>query len=105
MVASGGAIILPSIPTSLLHILNHTASAVEEQEEVAEKAHLTPREEEIPKLIASGKENREIAQLLEIEEKTVKNHINSIYSKLGVGSRQEAIAYVLRHPLDWCVET
>ncbi|MDD4794627.1 MAG: response regulator transcription factor [Dehalococcoidales bacterium] len=56
---------------------------------------LTPRENEVLNLIAAGKENREIAQNLLIEEKTVKNHINSIYSKLGVSSRSEAIAQVI----------
>lgn len=56
---------------------------------------LTPREAEVLKLIAAGQENREIGAALAIEEKTVKNHINSIYSKLGVNSRKEAIARVL----------
>ena len=56
---------------------------------------LTQREDEILKLIAAGKDNREIAASLEIEEKTVKNHINNIYSKIGVRSRREAIYYVL----------
>jgi len=56
---------------------------------------LTPRETEVLKRIATGQENREIAAALSIEEKTVKNHINSIYSKLGVNSRKEAIARVL----------
>lgn len=56
---------------------------------------LTPRETEVLKLIAAGRENREISAALAIEEKTVKNHINSIYSKLGVDNRKEAIARVL----------
>jgi len=56
---------------------------------------LTPRENQVLNLIADGKENREIAQILAIEEKTVKNHINNIYSKLGVSSRSEAIAKVI----------
>jgi DNA-binding NarL/FixJ family response regulator len=57
---------------------------------------LTQREEEILRLIAAGRDNREIASVLKIEEKTVKNHINNIYSKIGVGSRQEAIYFMLR---------
>ncbi len=59
-------------------------------------AALTQREAEILRLIATGRENREIAGALSIEEKTIKNHINNIYSKLGVQSRQEAIYYLLR---------
>jgi len=61
---------------------------------------LTPREAEVLKLIAAGQENREIADALAIEEKTVKNHINNIYSKLGVNSRKEAIARVLSDGLN-----
>ncbi len=56
---------------------------------------LTPRELEVLKLIAAGRENREIAQALGIEEKTVKNHINSIYSKLGISNRQQALLCML----------
>ena len=56
---------------------------------------LTQREDEIMRLIAAGKDNRQIAAALNIEEKTVKNHINNIYSKIGVRSRQAAINYML----------
>ena len=38
----------------------------------------------------------DIAEILGIEEKTVKNHINNIYSKLQIKSRYEAISYMLR---------
>jgi len=53
---------------------------------------LTKRELEILKLVRRGRRNREIAREVGIEEKTVKNHINSIYSKLGIASRVEAMA-------------
>jgi DNA-binding NarL/FixJ family response regulator len=59
------------------------------------RSGLTQREGEILRLIAGGKDNREIAKSLNIGEKTVKNHINNIYSKIGVGSRQEAIYHML----------
>jgi len=55
-------------------------------------SELTKRELEILRLVQRGKRNREIARELGVEEKTVKNHINSIYSKLGIASRAEAIA-------------
>jgi DNA-binding NarL/FixJ family response regulator len=42
-------------------------------------------------LLASGINNKEIAQRLEISEKTVRNHINHIFSKLSVQDRSEAI--------------
>jgi DNA-binding NarL/FixJ family response regulator len=44
-------------------------------------------------LIAGGQTNGEIAAHLFLAEKTVKNHVRRIYSKLGVGSRPAAIAY------------
>jgi DNA-binding NarL/FixJ family response regulator len=58
----------------------------------AEAARLTPREIEILELVRRGRRNREIAAKLGIEEKTVKNHLNSIYSKLDLGGRIEAMA-------------
>ncbi len=52
---------------------------------------LTGREAEVLDLLAAGKANLEIARLLAIEPKTVKNHVSRIYRKLGVESRGEAI--------------
>jgi len=53
---------------------------------------LSSREREIMDAIASGLTNREIARDLYVVEKTVKNHVNSIFAKLGVSSRGQAIA-------------
>jgi DNA-binding NarL/FixJ family response regulator len=52
---------------------------------------LTARETEILDLIADGRSNAEIAQVLVLEEKTIKNHITRLYSKLSINSRYEAI--------------
>ena len=52
---------------------------------------LTRRETEILDLIADGRSNAEIAEVLVVEEKTVKNHITRLYSKLNISSRYEAI--------------
>jgi DNA-binding CsgD family transcriptional regulator len=54
---------------------------------------LSAREMEVMSLIADGQTNGEIAARLFLAEKTVKNHVRRIYSKLGVGSRPAAIAY------------
>lgn len=51
---------------------------------------LTPREQEVLQLIAKGYSNREIAQTLYISERTVKNHVNSILSRLNVRDRTQA---------------
>ncbi|ACY96836.1 MULTISPECIES: response regulator transcription factor [Thermomonospora] len=53
---------------------------------------LSAREAEVMDLIATGRSNGEIARQLFLSEKTVKNHVNRIYAKLGVTSRASAIA-------------
>ena len=58
-----------------------------------ESAKLSAREAEVMSLIADGQTNGQIAARLFLAEKTVKNHVRRIYSKLGVGSRPAAIAY------------
>ncbi|MDP3786059.1 MAG: response regulator transcription factor [Candidatus Omnitrophota bacterium] len=56
---------------------------------------LTEREKEILRLIALGGSNKEIAQKLGISEKTVKNHISSIFQTLHVNNRTQAALYLL----------
>jgi DNA-binding NarL/FixJ family response regulator len=58
-----------------------------------EEHKLSAREAEVMSLIADGQTNGEIAAHLFLAEKTVKNHVRRIYSKLGVGNRPAAIAY------------
>jgi DNA-binding CsgD family transcriptional regulator len=55
-------------------------------------AGLSSREAQIMSLIAAGHSNGQIAEQLVLAEKTVKNHVNRIYAKLGVGSRPAAIS-------------
>jgi DNA-binding NarL/FixJ family response regulator len=64
-----------------------------EPADAAEPQKLSAREAEVMSLIADGQTNGEIAAHLFLAEKTVKNHVRRIYSKLGVGSRRAAIAY------------
>ncbi len=59
---------------------------------------LTAREKEVISLIAAGRSNQEIACALGLEEKTVKNYINTIYAKLQIKSRYEAISYLFQKP-------
>ena len=58
----------------------------------ARQAGLSSREAQIMTLIAAGHSNGQIAERLVLAEKTVKNHVNRIYAKLGVGSRPAAIS-------------
>lgn len=60
---------------------------------------LTPREQEVLKLIAEGRSNKEIAAALCLSEKTVKNHINNIFAKLHVYDRTQALLYAIRKGL------
>lgn len=53
---------------------------------------LTAREAEVMEHVATGKNNREIARVCFLAEKTVKNHLNNIFPKLGVTTRAEAIS-------------
>ncbi|KAB2903020.1 MAG: response regulator transcription factor [Anaerolineae bacterium] len=57
---------------------------------------LTERETEVLRLLAKGKANKEIAQILTIGEKTVKTHVSNILSKLNVSSRTQAALYAVR---------
>jgi DNA-binding NarL/FixJ family response regulator len=54
-------------------------------------SQLSAREKEILELIAGGLDNQHIAQGLFLSEKTVRNHITSIFGKLGVPNRAQAI--------------
>jgi DNA-binding NarL/FixJ family response regulator len=56
---------------------------------------LTEREREVLRLMASGINNREIADALLLSEGTVKNHISSIFSKLGVTDRTKAVLHAI----------
>jgi DNA-binding CsgD family transcriptional regulator len=54
-------------------------------------ADLTPRERELLELIAEGRDNNGIALRLQVSNKTVRNHITRIFSKMGVATRARAI--------------
>ncbi len=56
---------------------------------------LSNREEEIARLVAEAFTNREIAEQLKITERTVKNHMNHIFDRLGLSNRVELTRYAL----------
>ena len=59
-------------------------------------AHLTFREIEVLSCIASGNTNKQIAQILQITDQTVKNHVTSILRKLNANDRAHAVAMAIR---------
>ncbi len=60
---------------------------------------LTDRETEVICLLAEGLSNKEIALQLAVKPRTIKFHLDNIYSKLGVNTRTEAAIYALQHGL------
>ena len=58
---------------------------------------LTKREIEVLKLLAEGLFNKEIAYMLSISEKTVKNHVSNIFKKINVSDRTQAAVYAIRN--------
>jgi DNA-binding CsgD family transcriptional regulator len=60
--------------------------------DVAAQRELTRREREVMGLIAAGLSNRQIADLLVVSQKTVKNHICRIYQCIGVHERSQAVS-------------
>src|SRR5829696_8276781 len=87
-----GLTVLPK--TLIERLLDEPAAAVEELSEP-----LTARESEVLGLLGHGLSNKMIARELHISEHTVKFHISSIYAKLGVSNRAEAVSQGTRHGL------
>ena len=92
-VAEGGSLLDPAVTGTVLDRLRKGKHLIKDER----LARLSPQEERIVTLVADGKTNREIAEELHLAEKTVKNYVSSILSKLEVARRAEAAAYLARH--------
>ena len=86
-------------PIMAKKVLEHFRGAPQRQRPKLPYEELTQRELEVLQLAADGLSNKEIAAKLVISEKTVKNHIANIFSKLRVNDRTQAILYALRKGL------
>jgi len=64
-----------------------------------DEEELTPREEEIVKLVAEAHTTRQIAEILHLSEKTVENHRGNAMRKLGMRDRVELVRYAIRRGL------
>ncbi len=87
-VYSGESVLHPSIARK---VIQRAISGSTKFTEAKSNIELSDREKEILKLAARGLTNKDIADTLCISIRTVQGHINSIFHKLGVGSRTEAI--------------
>jgi two-component system, NarL family, response regulator YdfI len=90
-VAAGLIVLHPDFSERFLQTLPAARSTVTQA--------LTPREVEVIRMLAEGMGNKTIASRLGISEHTVKFHIGSIFSKLGVSSRTEAVTLGVRQGL------
>jgi len=81
-------------------VMDRVLAQVDQADSPVEAAStLTAREQEVLAAVARGERSKEIAALLGISERTVKAHLASIYSKLGVDSRAGAIAVAAQRGL------
>ena len=87
--AAGETVLSPAVVGTVFEALRRTPGSTSE---ASGPAALTPREREIMNLIAQGLTNGEIAARFVLSEKTVKNHVNRIYSKLDAANRVQATA-------------
>jgi DNA-binding NarL/FixJ family response regulator len=93
-VYSGEQVIASSITHRMVQMLGHQTS------EKSQRADgLTEREVEMLRLIAKGMLAKEIARALSVSEKTVRNHLSSIYHKLDIYDRSQAVIYAMKHGL------
>jgi DNA-binding NarL/FixJ family response regulator len=92
-VGKGESLLDPAVTSAVLDRLRKGKHLLKDEK----LARLSPQEERIVALVADGKTNREIGDELHLAEKTVKNYVSSILSKLEVARRAEAAAYLARH--------
>jgi DNA-binding NarL/FixJ family response regulator len=94
-VHSGESVLHPAVARKVInHFVRHSDESHSETGDPLER--LTDREMEVLKLAGKGMTNREIAADLTISIRTVQVHLSNVFSKLGVGSRTEAVLYALR---------
>lgn len=96
-VAGGGVHLSPAAGAILAGAAGRAVAATGQPGTTsADTFGLSAREVEVMDLIADGKTNGVIARECYLSEKTVKNHVNRIFAKLGVASRAEAVSLWLR---------
>ena len=95
---AGQSRISPSMASKLLNEFAAMTKGTGDRPQIP-APRLTDREMEVLKLVAKGKNNRDIAKDLYISENTVKNHIRNILEKLHLHSRMEAVVYAVREKL------
>jgi len=90
-VAAGQSLLDPAVTARVLERIREGPR----QDELI--ARLSPQEHQVLELLAEGLTNRQIAGRLYLAEKTIKNYVTSVLSKLGMARRTEAAVYAARH--------
>ncbi len=90
-VASGQNLLDPAVTERVLERLRR---GPEEDERIA---RLSQQERQVLTLLAEGLTNRQIAERLYLAEKTIKNYVTSVLTKMGMARRTEAAVYAARH--------
>ncbi|MDR0779163.1 MAG: response regulator transcription factor [Pseudomonadales bacterium] len=93
---AGGAPLSPSIAACVLRYLREQNSQPEKEDG---EASLSPREYELLQLLARGYRNKQVADALSLSPHTVAEYVQSIYRKLGVSNRGEAMVRAFRNGL------
>ena len=89
-VMQGEVVIHPRVANRLVRELSRT-------DKKKTDIRLTRRETDVLSLLVKGHSNKEMAEAMFISEKTVKNHLTSIFRKLGVKDRTQAAVYALKN--------
>jgi DNA-binding NarL/FixJ family response regulator len=88
-VAAGHSLLDPELTSRVMDRVKNRRSDDRSQ-------RLTPQEQKILDLIAQGLTNRQIAEIMYLSEKTVKNYVSNLLAKLGMSRRTEAAVYAVR---------
>lgn len=89
-VMAGEVVIHPRVANRLVRELSR-------MDKKKDQIRLTKREKDVLALLVKGNTNKEMAESMFISEKTVKNHLTSIFRKLGVKDRTQAAVYALKN--------
>jgi two-component system, NarL family, response regulator DevR len=95
-VGHGESLLDPAVTEKVLERVRRIAAGTY----TTEVAQLTGQEQKILLLVAEGKTNKEIASEIFLSDKTVKNYVSSILSKLNLERRAQAAAFVAKHRID-----
>jgi DNA-binding NarL/FixJ family response regulator len=99
-IGSGESLLDPAVTQQVFKRMRESSRKAEQEAFGA----LTDQELKVLTLVAKGKRNKEIAADVYLSEKTVRNYVSSILSKLALSTRSEAAAYAVKHHIDNFVE-